>query len=84
MVDDIRAEVTKEGDELRRRDVDHLQPRARVNLLALADRQVIHDDDLVAEADVRVHNVRPDEPRAAGYHDPHAASTSHPAPIRPD
>ena len=44
-----------------------------VQVLALAGREVVDDDHLVAALDETVDEVRPDEPGATGYDRPHAS-----------
>src|SRR5881392_1992602 len=46
--------------------------RARIQVLSLAGRQVIHHDDVVAGGHTRVDDVRADEARPARHEDLHA------------
>ena len=57
-------------------DVERPEPRVRMEVLGRACRQVVDDADLVSAGDQRVHEVRADEPGAAGDENRMQASRS--------
>ena len=54
-------------------DVPLDEGRRRVDVLALAGREVVDDDHLVTALDEPVDEVRADEPGTTGHDRPHAA-----------
>ena len=49
-----------------------MQPRLRIDLMALAGRQIVEDRDIAcALFDQRIDRMRPDKARAAGYENSH-------------
>src|SRR5215813_3031251 len=60
--------------ERRAADVDHVEPRRRVDLLPPPRAQVVDDGHLVTRLDATIDHVRADESRSAGDEDLHDAA----------
>ena len=71
-----RTLVADELDGLRLDHVELVKARLRVQVLALAGREIIDHEHVVAGGDERVDDVRADEPGAARDQDLHEPSTT--------
>ena len=67
---DLGPDSIEEGTE-RLTDVVLVQLRRRVQVLAAARREAVHDVHLVAAREQRIDDVRADETRSSGDHRPH-------------
>src|SRR5581483_3284558 len=76
-VDDRVAAACRRGDVVRRRDVAVVELDVVGEVRAVAAvRQLVEDDDVLARAKQPSHEVRADEPGAAGHEDPHTPQVS--------
>ena len=70
VVTDVRLDAREEL-VLRLADVPLDELHALGEVLALARREIVEHDDVLAPGDERLHDVRADEPRSSGNQDGH-------------